>query len=135
MTITIGIVAATFHEEVMEKMLEEALERAEKLDVEVAQVYRCPGSFDIPLFVKKLLDAGVDGVATLGTLVTGETDHDQVIAFVAAEKLAALALEYGKPVALGITGPRQTYDQAVARIPRAGDIVEACVQMIRELRK
>ncbi|MBI4182337.1 MAG: 6,7-dimethyl-8-ribityllumazine synthase [Candidatus Aenigmarchaeota archaeon] len=131
----IGIVATRFHPEIMDPMLEEALAKAKELGVTVTKVCRVPGSFDLPLLAQQLLRReDVDGVVTLGALVTGETDHDQLIAYAAAEALTRLSLEYKKPVTLGITGPQQTYEQAVARIPRAGEIVESCVHMIRELR-
>lgn len=132
----IGMVAAKFHEEIMENMLEEAHERARLMGAAIVKVYRVPGSFDIPLFTKKLLERDdVEGVVTLGAIVKGETDHDQIIGFAVADELTRLSVEFGKPVALGITGPGQTYEQAASRIPRAGDIVEACVKMILELKK
>ncbi len=132
----IGIVAAEYQKEIMDKMLQEALDESEKLQVEVVQIYRVPGSFDIPLFVKKLLERNdVDGVVALGTVITGETDHDQIVAKIPSDKIASLSLEYNKPVALGITGPRQTREQAIARIPRSREIVRACLKMIKEYNK
>ena len=132
--ITIGVICSQFNSEITDEMLAVALARAQERNIQV-RTMRCPGAFDIPFCAQHMLrEQDIAGVVALGALVTGETDHDQVIAYVAAEKLAALSLQYNKPVALGITGPKQTYEQAVARIPRAADTIDACLDLIQAAR-
>ena len=61
-------------------MLQRAREYAEFLGVNVSRVFRVPGTFDMPLAIKKLLKLDdVDGVVTLGAVIKGETDHHRVI--------------------------------------------------------
>ena len=92
----------------------------------------------MPLAVKLLFDrADIDAVVTLGAVIEGETDHDQVVMNQAARKLTDLSVEYGKPLGLGISGPGETRLQAQDRIENAANAVRAVVKMaerVRELR-
>jgi 6,7-dimethyl-8-ribityllumazine synthase len=85
--------------------------------------------------VKKLLSEGkVDAVVTLGAVIEGETEHDEVIMQHTTRKLMDLALEYGKPVALGISGPGMTRLQALDRVNEyARRAVESAVKTARKL--
>ena len=131
----IGIVVSQTHKQITEKMLELAEETAKKLDVKIQRVIRVPGCFDIPIAVKSILEKeDVDGVVTLGVVMQGETDHDGVIAYTMAEKISELSLVYNKPVALGVNGPKINQEQAIARIGRAKEVTEACVELIRSLK-
>lgn len=126
----IGIVVAEFHEEITSRMLETARERADELDVEVVDVRRVYGSYDTPLPAQALLETGeVDGVVVLGAVITGETLHDEMIFSSTVKTLQELSLEHGKPVALGITGPGQTWDQAADRVGYAAGAVDAVVKL------
>ncbi len=84
----------------------------------------------MPLAVRKLLDKkDIDGVVTLGAVIEGETEHDDVVMGQASRKITDLAVEFGKPVGLGITGPGMSRLQAESRIERAKSAVEAVVKM------
>jgi len=93
-----------------------------------------PGVFDMPLAVKKLVQSkDIDGVVTLGCVIEGETDHDQIVIQNAARKMADLSVEFGKPVALGVSGPGMTRLQAADRVENAKQAVESCVKMLKRL--
>ncbi|MEM0159074.1 MAG: 6,7-dimethyl-8-ribityllumazine synthase [Thermoplasmataceae archaeon] len=131
----IGIVVSEYNYDITMMMLQRAQEHAQFLGVEVGKVLKVPGTFDIPLGVKRLLkQKDVEGVVTLGAVIKGETDHDQVVMQNAARKIEDLSVEYEKPVSLGISGPNETRLQAQARIEMAKDAVEAVVKMITRLR-
>src|SRR4030042_308195 len=116
----IGIVCSEFNCDITQMMLERAKEHARFLDVEVAKVVMTPGVYDIPLAVKRLVkDKSIDGVVTIGAVIEGETEHDQVIIGQAARKITDLAVEYEKPIGLGISGPGMSRLQAEDRIERA----------------
>lgn len=134
--VRIGIVVSEFNYDITVMMLEKAKEHAKFLGAEVVAVYKSPGVFDIPIFVKNLLERNdVDCVATLGAIITGETKHDEVIAHQVARKIMDLSLEYGKPVTLGISGPGQNRLQAMERIEEyARRAVESAIKMVRRLR-
>ncbi len=94
-----------------------------------------PGVFDMPLAIRKLLEKDdIDGVVTLGAVVEGETEHDDIVMGQASRKITDLAVEYGKPVGLGITGPGMSRLQAEERIERAKAAVESVVKMHERLK-
>lgn len=132
----LGIVVSEYYwEKVTGKMLDVALLAAKDAGA-LADVVKVPGSFDIPLAAKRLLQRkDIDGVVTLGAVVQGETAHDEVIAHAVAKALTELSLEFGKPVVLGVNGPRMTMEQAIARIGRAADATKACVELVKRLRE
>ena len=132
----IGDVVAEFNYEVTMLMMERAKAEAEFLGVEITKVIKVPGVFDMPLAIKKLLECDdIDAVITLGAVIKGETKHDEVIMAQAARKITDLALDYDKPVALGVTGPDMTELQAVDRIEKGRDAIDAVVKMLQRLEK
>ncbi|HUG96791.1 MAG TPA: 6,7-dimethyl-8-ribityllumazine synthase [Nitrososphaera sp.] len=135
--IRLAIVVSEFNSEITLKMLERARSQAEKLGAKAGYVLYVPGTFDMPLAVERLLKKkNVDAVVTLGAVIKGDTRHDDIVAENAARLIADLSLKHGKPVALGITGPGMTIDQARERaqlVPVGA--VNAAVNMILRLRK
>jgi 6,7-dimethyl-8-ribityllumazine synthase len=91
----------------------------------------------MPLAVKKLLtdkEEEVDAVVTLGCVIAGATKHDEAIASQLTRKIMDLALEYDKPVTLGVAGPGMTRLEAQERVDYAKRAVEAAVKMVKRLR-
>jgi len=132
--IRLGIVVSEFNYDITMMMLERAKAHAEFLGADVAEVLRVPGVFDMPLGVKKLVERkDIDAVVTLGAVIEGETAHDEIVIQQASRKITDLALDYNKPVSLGITGPGMTRLQAEERIERAKAAVEAAVKMVRAM--
>jgi len=128
--IRIGAVVSEFNYDITMMMLERAKEHAKFLGAEITEIVRVPGVFDMGLAIKKLLQKkSIDGVVTLGAVIEGETEHDDVVISHAARKITDLAIEYDKPVGLGISGPGMTRLQAEARIERAKAAVESVVKM------
>jgi len=131
----IGAVVAEFNYDITMMMLERAKEHAQFLDAAITQIVKVPGVFDMGLAVKKLLERkDIDGVVTLGAVIEGETEHDDIVIQHATRKIADLAIEFNKPVGLGISGPGMTRLQAQERIERAKAAVEAVVKLHRRLK-
>lgn len=132
--IRIGAVVSEFNYDITSMMLERAREHANFLGAEIIKTIKVPGVFDMGLAIKKLLqDKNIDGVVTLGAVIEGETEHDDIVIQHASRKIADLSVEYNKPVGLGITGPGMTRLQAEERIERAKAAVEAVVKLYRNL--
>ena len=130
----IGLVAAEFNYEVTMLMIERAKAEAEFLGVKIVKEIKVPGVFEIPLAVKRMLEKDdVDAVITIGAVITGETKHDEVVVAQASRKVMDLGLEYDKPVGFGITGPGMTELQAMDRIEKGRDVVDAVVKMLQRL--
>ena len=132
--IRIGAVVSEFNYDITTMMLERAKEHAQFLGAEITRIVKVPGVFDMGLPVKKLLERKeIDGVVVLGAVIEGETEHDEIVIQHASRKVADLAVEYGKPVGLGISGPGMSRLQAQDRIERAKYAVEAVVKLHRRL--
>ncbi|MCL1984345.1 MAG: 6,7-dimethyl-8-ribityllumazine synthase [Methanomassiliicoccaceae archaeon] len=132
----LGMVAAEFNFDITSMMIERAKSEAEFLEVEIARTIMVPGVFDMPLAVKKMLEEkDIDAVITLGAVIEGETEHDDVVISHASRKIADLSLEYNKPVAFGVTGPGMSRLQAVDRIEKGREVVDVAVKMLKRLGK
>ncbi len=135
--IRLAIVVSEFNSEITFKMLERARNQADKVGAKASYILYVPGTFDMPLVVERLLKKkNVDAVVTIGAVIKGDTRHDDIVAENAARLISDLSLKHGKPVALGITGPGMTFDQARERaevVPVRA--VNAAINMILRLRK
>ncbi len=125
----IAIIVSEFNYDITMQMLELAKEHADFLDVEVYQVLKVPGVYDIPTVLREIFERmDVDGAVVLGAVIEGDTEHDEVIMSNTTRKVMDISVEFAKPVGLGITGPGMSRLQAEERIERAKAAVEAVVK-------
>ncbi len=126
----IGIVSAIFNQDITDPMAEGAEAQINERGHTHAATLRVPGAFDTPLATQRLLQRGdVDGVVVIGCVITGETDHDQVLMHATARTLQDLTLTHDKPVTLSITGPGMNRAQAEARIDYARQGVDSLIAL------
>lgn len=132
--VTLGLVVAQFNASVTEPMTEEARAAADEADAEVAETVEVPGSYDAPLAADRLARRDdVDAVAVIGAIVTGDTDHDRVIADATAEALTRVSLDRDTPVTFGVSGPGMSGAEARERVEKGAEAVNAAVEMVRTL--
>lgn len=114
-----GIVLSRFNDFISERLLEGALDALSRLGAADADifVYKVPGSFEIPVVVKKLAAAKkVDGIICLGALIRGDTPHFDFLSAEVTKGIAQIAIDYAIPCAFGIL----TVDTIEQGIERAG---------------
>jgi 6,7-dimethyl-8-ribityllumazine synthase len=134
--IRIAIVGSEFNYDITTMMIERAREEVDFLGAELGPVVKTPGVYDMPIAVQALMGRkDIDAVVTLGAVIEGETNHDEVIMNQAARKLTDLSVEFSKPLGLGISGPGETRLQAQDRIENAAAAVRSVVKMVRRLRE
>jgi 6,7-dimethyl-8-ribityllumazine synthase len=134
--VRLGLVVAQFNKgsPVTREMADHAREAAAAGDADVVETLDVPGSYDTPLAADRLARReDIDAVAVLGAIVTGDTDHDQVIADAAAQGLTQVSLDRDTPVALGIIGPGMSHDEARARVDYGAQAVESAIELATEL--
>ena len=133
----IAIVVSEFNDEITSKMLDVAIEKAKDLKLNIKFTCRVPGVFDMPIVIDSLLKKKeIDAIVTLGTVIKGQTKHDELITNTTVRAITELSIKYKKPVTLGITGPGMSDRQAQARIrPVAERAVEAVEKIAKQLRK
>lgn len=111
----IAVVAGTWHERISEGLLAGALRTLAASGAEV-EVFRVPGSFELPIVAKAALEAGADGVVALGVIIRGGTPHFEYVSAAATDGLTRVALDTGKPVGFGVL----TLDNEQQGLDRAG---------------
>ena len=132
--VRLGLVVARFNESVTEPMATSAREAADAADAEVVATVEVPGSYDTPLAADRLARRDdVDAVAVVGTIVTGDTAHDRVIADAAAQGLTDVSLRRDTPVAFGVSGPGMSGAEARERVDKGAEAVNAAVEMVHSL--
>ena len=76
----IAIVVAEFNEKVTSRMHQIAIEKAKDLKLNIKYTCTVPGIFDMPLIIDKLLEKkDVDAVVTIGAVIKGKTNNDEII--------------------------------------------------------
>jgi 6,7-dimethyl-8-ribityllumazine synthase len=134
MPVRLGLVAAEYNASVTEPMCERARETAAERGAEVVTELSVPGSYDAPLAADRLARRDdVDAVAVVGAIVTGDTDHDQVIGTAVADRLSAVSLDRDTPVAFGVSGPGMSGAEARERVEKGAEAVNAAVDMAETL--
>jgi 6,7-dimethyl-8-ribityllumazine synthase len=112
-----AIVVSRWNSFITSRLLEGALDALERLGVDEkkVEVYKVPGSFEIPLVSRKIALSGrFDAVITLGTIIRGETPHFDYVANETAKGIAQAGLESGVPVIFGIV-TAESVEQAIDR--------------------
>lgn len=113
----IGIVVSRFNEFISARLLEGAVDALSRLGAAEADisVYKVPGSFEIPVVVKKLAASGkVDGIICLGALIRGETPHFDYLSAEVTKGIAQIAMDHGIPCSFGILTV-ETIEQGIER--------------------
>ncbi len=116
----VGIVVSRWNSSITERMLNGALKalNGNGISDKDIVVARCPGSFELPLAVKSLLDSkNLDGVVALGVVIRGGTPHFEYVCDAVTTGLANLNLNTGKPIAFGVL----TTDDTKQALERVGD--------------
>lgn len=132
--IKLGFIVAEFNRDITYMMEIEAEEHAKFLGAEVTERLYVPGAYDMPLAIKKMLKENkVDAVVTIGCVIEGATQHDEIVVQHAARKIIDLSLEFEKPVTLGISGPGMTRLEATERIDYAKRAVESAIKLVQRL--
>jgi 6,7-dimethyl-8-ribityllumazine synthase len=112
-----GIVVSRFNEFISGKLLAgaiDALQRHGVQDKEITVAWT-PGSFEIPVVIKKMAASGkYDAVIALGAVIRGSTPHFDYVAAEVSKGVAQVTLDTQVPVAFGVL-TTDTIEQAVER--------------------
>ena len=129
--ISLGLVVAQFNSTVTTEMQTAAEAAAAERDAEIAATVEVPGAYDAPLAADRLARREeIDAVAVIGAIVTGDTDHDQVIADAAAQGLTDVSLDRDTPVTFGVSGPGMSGAEARERETKGAEAVNAAVDLV-----
>ena len=107
-----ALAVARFYDELADRLEAGARRAFEGHDVDVFDV---PGAYELPMAAKLLAASGrYDGIACLGAVIRGETDHYDYVCGEAARGIQDVQLSTGVPCSFGVLTV-DTYEQALAR--------------------
>src|ERR1044072_6214911 len=110
----IAVVAACWHEQVMDGLLDGARRALKDYRVEEPKGVRVPGTFELAVVADALARQGYDAVVAVGVVVGGGTPHFDYVCSAATDGLTRVALDSGTPVGFGVLTCDDD-DQALAR--------------------
>lgn len=110
----VAVVAACWHEQVMDGLLAGARRALADYQVEAPTVVRVPGSFELPVVAAALAEKGYEAVVALGVVIRGGTPHFEYVCSAATDGLSRVALDSGVSVGFGLL-TCDTEEQALAR--------------------
>jgi len=112
-----ALVVSRFNDVICSRLLDGALDglkRTGAADDDI-DIFRVPGSFEIPLMAKKLATKKKwDAVICLGALIRGETPHFDYLSAEVTKGVAQTAMETGIPITYGVI-TADTVEQALNR--------------------
>jgi 6,7-dimethyl-8-ribityllumazine synthase len=131
-------VVGRFYEELAERLVEGATRVFEEAGATI-EVHDVPGAFELPLGARYCADSGrYAGVACLGAVIRGETDHYDFVCAEAASGIARVALDTGVPCSFGVLTV-DNMEQALARVGggkrHQGEDAARAVLRMAELRR
>jgi 6,7-dimethyl-8-ribityllumazine synthase len=111
-----AIAVARFYEDLANRLVDGARRAFEEAGAS-ADVHPVPGAFELPLAAKYCAESGrYAGVACLGAVIRGETDHYEYVCGESARGIARVSLDTGVPCAFGVL----TVDSLEQALERAG---------------
>jgi 6,7-dimethyl-8-ribityllumazine synthase len=129
----LGVVAASWHAELVDLLLERALAVAEKAGVSAPTVARVPGTMELPVVCQELADRH-DAVVALGVVIRGGTPHFEYVCDAVTAGLTRVSLDSRTPIGNGVL-TCNTLEQAVDRAGGPGAAEDkggdACVAALR----
>jgi 6,7-dimethyl-8-ribityllumazine synthase len=139
--VKVSIVVSRFNGFITDRLLEGALDALRRHGVEEKgiTVIRVPGSFEIPLGVRRAAGQKVDAVIALGALIRGGTPHFDYLSAEVTKGVAQVMLETGIPVSFGVL-TTDTVEQAIERAgAKAGnkgaEAAQSALEMVSLLRR
>jgi 6,7-dimethyl-8-ribityllumazine synthase len=132
-----AVAVARFYEDLADRLVEGAQRVFDEAGA-ASEVHPVPGAFELPLAAKYCADSGrYAGVACLGAVIRGETDHYDYVCNEAARGIARVQLDTGVPCAFGVLTV-DTMEQALARVGEKrhqGEDAARAVLRMAELRR
>jgi len=112
-----AVVVGRFYEELARRLMDGADHGFKLAGVPIGNVNHAsvPGAYELPMAAKLLAETGTyAGVACLGVVIRGETDHYDFVCAESARGIQEVQLKTGVPCAFGVI-TCDTMEQALAR--------------------
>ncbi len=111
----VAVVAASWHERVMDGLLAGARRGLDDAGVAHVDVVRVPGTFELPVACTALAER-YDALVALGVVIRGGTPHFEYVCQAATVGITEVATRTGTPIGFGVL----TCDDEAQALDRAG---------------
>ncbi len=137
----IAIVVSRFNSFITDRLVEGAVDALRRHGVHEKDItlVKVPGSFELPLGVKRACEGKVDAVIALGALIRGGTPHFDYLSAEVTKGIAQVMLDSGVPVSFGVL-TTDTVEQAIERAGTKGgnkgfEVALSAIEMAKLLRQ
>jgi 6,7-dimethyl-8-ribityllumazine synthase len=111
----VAVVAASWHETVMDGLLAGARRGLDEAGVPAVEVVRVPGTFELPVACAALAER-FDALVALGVVIRGGTPHFEYVCEAATLGITEVATRTRTPIGFGVL----TCDDEAQAVDRAG---------------
>ena len=114
--VKVAIVVSRFNSFITDRLVEGAMDALRRHGVQEKDItlVKVPGSFELPLAVRRASAGKVDAVIALGALIRGGTPHFDYLSAEVTKGIAQVMLDSGVPVSFGVL-TTDTVEQAIER--------------------
>ena len=141
----IAIIASQFNKEISNNLIEGAKAKFESnnFSLDNLNIYEVPGAFEIPSFIKNLLDKNIsfDAIVTFGSVIKGDTAHFEYICKSVTDGIMKLSIDNVKniPILYGVL-TSYNYEQALERSmiekkDKGGEVMQSAIDFVHSLNK
>lgn len=135
----IAIVRSNYHD-VLTKSMEQTCREyltAAGVDENHTKTFETPGSWEIPLIVKKLAKSKkFDGIIAFGVIIKGDTYHFELIANECTRALMNIALEFNIPITfevLAVYKLEQAEKRSIGKYNKGIEAAKTVLKTIKQL--
>lgn len=137
----VAIVRSNYHQnltESLEKACKECL-IASGVKIENIKTYEVPGSWELPLIVKKIASSKkFDGIVVFGVIIKGDTYHFEIIADQCSRTLMNLCLQFNIPVTFEVLATynlEQARKRSLGKYNKGIEAAKTILETINELKR
>ena len=112
----VAVVAARWHTEVMDGLVDGARRALADSNVADVRLLRVPGTFELPVAAARLAAGQLDAIVALGVVIRGGTPHFDYVCRAATDGLTQVSVRTGIPIGFGVL----TCDDDAQALDRAG---------------
>ena len=131
----IYIVASTFYEDLIDQMVQGAINENNNID-HIVKIIKVPGAFEIPGMINCLIEnKNPDLILALGVLIKGESDHFEYISSSVSNSISQLTTTTNIPIIFGILTVHNM-EQAIERAyinkkNKGGEAMKVGLEMLK----
>jgi 6,7-dimethyl-8-ribityllumazine synthase len=117
-----ALVVARFYDEIAQQLVDGARRALTDCGVAEIDTYDVPGSFELPLACRNLIDTDrYDALVALGVVIRGETPHFDFVAGQCARGIMDVQLATGVPIGFGVLTTENAIQAQERADPKRGN--------------